>query len=122
MGALRRSAGTLAAAMLLAVCASLLMLSVAISYDKKPEAVYAASGREAAAEPVRLQSGDIAVNRAELKEFMTLPGVGEAIGQGIIDERIRGGPYFYPEDLLAVRGIGPAKLAAIRDKLDFTEK
>ena len=49
-----------------------------------------------------------------------LPGVGETSGQAIIDERESRGPVYYPEDLLAVRGIGEKTLESLRDWLDMT--
>ena len=116
----RRSAGGMAAAVLLTVCALLLMLAVMLSYNEKPETVYEASGRRTVVEPVARQTGEIPVNSAGLAELMKLPGVGEITGQAIIDERILHGPYYYPEDLLAVRGVGPVTLAKRRDMLDFT--
>lgn len=55
----------------------------------------------------------IDVNHADTDALDTLPGIGPALAQAIIDERIARGRFFYPEDLLQVRGIGPARLKAI---------
>lgn len=55
------------------------------------------------------------VNRASVTELEALPGVGPAIAAEIVAERERRGPYTSVDDLLRVRGIGPAKLAALRD-------
>lgn len=56
--------------------------------------------------------GDINVNTADLETLMTLPGVGEVIGQRIIETREAVGRFSYPEDLLLVPGIGEKRLEA----------
>ena len=63
--------------------------------------------------------GDINVNTADLETLMTLPGVGEAIGQRIIETREAVGRFSYPEDLLLVPGIGEKRLEAIRGLICF---
>ncbi|MCC5951931.1 MAG: ComEA family DNA-binding protein [Acidimicrobiia bacterium] len=57
----------------------------------------------------------VAVNVADVAELERLPGVGPATAQAIVDHRSAHGPFATVEDLLAVRGIGDAKLAALRD-------
>lgn len=68
----------------------------------------AASGSEEASGPVDLNAAD-----AELLD--TLPGIGPATAAAIVDHRERNGPFATVEGLLDVRGIGEAKLAALRD-------
>jgi len=65
---------------------------------------------ERSAPPVVL-SGPVDLNTATLTELESLPGIGPKIAQLIVDGR----PYARPEDLLEVKGIGPATLAKIRD-------
>ena len=55
------------------------------------------------------------VNTAGLDELDTLPGVGPATATAIIEHRDRAGPFGSVDDLIAVRGIGEAKLADLRD-------
>ena len=54
------------------------------------------------------------VNRATVDDLDRLPGVGPSTAKAIIDHRTRNGPFASIDELLAVRGIGPAKLAEIR--------
>ena len=69
----------------------------------------------AAAEPVL--DGRVDVNTAGLDELMSLPGIGQARGQAILDDREANGPYRYPEDLLRVKGIGEGILSGILDQI-----
>ncbi len=55
--------------------------------------------------------GRINVNTASLAELDTLPGVGPKTAQLIVDGR----PYAQVEDLLKVKGIGPATLGKLKD-------
>jgi len=58
--------------------------------------------------------GPIDLNRADAEQLDGLPGVGPATAQAIVDHRTRHGPFASVDDLEAVRGIGPAKLEAMR--------
>ncbi|HEY1278620.1 MAG TPA: helix-hairpin-helix domain-containing protein [Acidimicrobiales bacterium] len=55
------------------------------------------------------------LNQATLEQLEALPGVGPTTAQAIIDYRSRHGPLSSVDDLLDVRGIGPAKLDGFRD-------
>lgn len=58
-------------------------------------------------------TGRVNVNTANATELESLPGVGPAIAQRIIDYRNQHGNFSRPEDLINVRGIGKSKLAQI---------
>lgn len=55
------------------------------------------------------------LNTATVDQLDTLPGVGPATAKAIVTHRTRKGPFSRLEDLLAIDGIGPKKLEAIRD-------
>lgn len=87
---------------------------------KEPEAVMkAASGSSCNAEPVVISGGSINVNEADAEELIQLSGIGEVTAAAILDEREKNGLFFYPEDLLNVRGIGAKKLEGIRTTVNF---
>jgi competence protein ComEA len=54
------------------------------------------------------------INQATVVDLDRLPGVGPSTARAIVDHRTRNGPFASVDDLLAVRGIGPAKLAELR--------
>jgi competence protein ComEA len=60
--------------------------------------------------------GPIDINSAGLEELTALPGVGPAIAAAIVEDRNKRGPFASVDDLLRVRGIGPAKLEALRSR------
>ena len=108
-----------ALALALMAIGAAMMLVEAVPRREAP-ASYAASGRQVILPEIELPDGTVSVNTADLDELMVLPGVGETIGQAIIDERERHGPFQYPEDLMAVRGIGEKTVENLRDWLDMT--
>lgn len=61
----------------------------------------------------------INVNTASQQELESLPGIGEILAQRIVEYRTQNGPFRSPEDLLKVKGIGPKKLEALRDRITF---
>jgi len=60
-------------------------------------------------------AGPLDLNTATVEQLEELPGVGPATAQAIISAREELGGFRSVEDLLDVRGIGPAKFASLRD-------
>lgn len=76
------------------------------------------------ADPADLSGGSVTgpidispidINLATATELEQLPGVGPATAAAIVEHRDVHGPFVSVDDLTDVRGIGPAKLDAIRD-------
>ena len=60
----------------------------------------------------------IDLNTASAGLLKTLPNIGEVRAQAIVRFREANGPFADVEDLLAVQGIGPATMDAIRDLVE----
>lgn len=56
----------------------------------------------------------IDLNRAGQEELEALPGIGPALAGRILASRNSDGPFRNPEDLMRVRGIGPATLKRLQ--------
>ncbi len=76
-------------------------------------ALAAAKDSKAAAAPTKI----VNINTASTEELDTLPGIGPALAQRIVDHRKARGPFTKVDDLQAVKGIGPKLLGRIRDRL-----
>ena len=111
------------AAVLAAVCAGLMAASVLTSLDSRAQTRYTASGRNGEIpRRIALPAGTVDVNHGDLTEIMALPGVGEKIGMAVMEERALHWLFYYPEDLLEVRGIGEKTLSGFRDMLKLTDE
>ena len=108
---------------LLIVCSILLCIIPLIAGQPSKGTVYS-SGNKAALPIVPYaaeQKGTIRINDAEPEELTELPGIGETLAALIIEERNRNGPYYYPEDLISVKGIGLRKMEQYRDMVDLSQ-
>ena len=65
--------------------------------------------------PRFVESAPIDVNRATLDDLISLPGIGPALAQRIIDYRSEHGPFQSVDELERVSGIGPLTIQGFID-------
>lgn len=112
----RKRAGIIAVLLSLALC------SVPSLFSGRNQLIIYQAGNHVSwrIKPVLCENrGMISVNTADAEELTEIPGVGETISSLIIAEREKNGPFFYPEDLIAVHGIGPVTISKIRDLINL---
>ena len=78
------------------------------------EAVVAIASGAASGAGGKASDGIVNLNEASESELEALPGVGPATAKAIVDYRSQHGRFRSVDDLLNVRGIGPAKLEQIK--------
>ena len=67
--------------------------------------------------PAMRKNGPIMINRATVKDFESLDGIGPVLANRIVSYRKVNGPFAAVEDLLKVPGIGQSKFAQFKEKL-----
>lgn len=67
--------------------------------------------------PGDVTGSGISLNSASASELTALPGIGPATAAAIVAHRESAGGFGAVEDLLQVKGIGPAKLEGLRDQV-----
>lgn len=83
----------------------------------KPQTVASYTGRgdgSVSIPPVRHLSAQDGFNTGKEDTLTAYPGIGGAIASLVTAERNENGIFYYPEDILAVKGIGEKKLEQIR--------
>ena len=50
-------------------------------------------------------------NSADITLLDNMPGIGQVIGQRIIDDRMINGLFYFPEDIMYVKGVGKKRFA-----------
>jgi competence protein ComEA len=61
------------------------------------------------------------LNHASADEISRLPGVGPSLARRIVEERDRRGRFESPDGLRGILGMGPKKLAALREYVTVAE-
>ena len=87
---------------------------------KDGEQIYvypASSSARGVARPAMRKNGPIMINRATVKDFESLDGIGPVLANRIVSYRKINGPFAAVEDLLKVPGIGQSKFAQFKEKL-----
>lgn len=69
------------------------------------------------AAPEGESAGGVSLNSASASDLTALPGVGPATAAAIVAHRESSGGFGAVDDLLQVKGIGPAKFEALRDQV-----
>jgi len=77
----------------------------------------ALSGNGGVSRPAVRKNGPIMINRATVKDFESLDGIGPVLANRIVSYRKSNGPFIAIEDLLKVPGIGQSKFAQFKEKL-----
>jgi competence protein ComEA len=77
----------------------------------------AVSGNGGVSRPAIRKKGPILINRATIKDFESLDGIGPVLANRIVTYRKTNGPFAAIEDLLKVPGIGQSKFAQFKEKL-----
>ncbi len=105
------------------ILAAILCNTALIPYSHSVEVSYRESSQSSAAEPLSSSAAALSpspersastllvdINRASQAELETLPGIGPALAERIIDFREQNGAFLSPEDLTKVKGIGDKTL------------
>ena len=98
----------------LALFSALLTISLVVPAGARAEGAKNSTA-SAPAQPVDL-------NRAGTEELATVPGIGKALAQRIVEFREEHGPFKRVEDLMKVKGIGEKSFAKIRPHVTVAAK
>ena len=95
--------------------AVLMLLAGLLPLRPSAEAVYSGKGNRTSSVPALAHlSAQDGFNSGKEDTLEAYPGIGGATAALILAERNENGIFYYPEDILAVRGIGEKKLEQIR--------
>ena len=86
-------------------------------YVPLKEAVQTNINEEKSAGQGKKIGGKVNINTADVKRLDTLPGIGPATAQAIVDYRREKGLFSAPEKLLGVPRLGKAKFEKLKEKI-----
>lgn len=106
----------LLAAVLIVVCvfAALKPSASGVTSERSADTAEIMKGGDDEDHDELLPGDKVNVNTADLEELCRLPGIGETIGQRIIDYREENGDFISADELDEVEGIGEATLENMR--------
>lgn len=84
-------------------------------YVEKTEEIIQEDAGNAIIEDINTEKGLVNINKADIQELGTLPGIGDATAQKIVEYRLEHGNFITIEDIKNVSGIGEAKYESIKD-------
>ena len=73
-----------------------------------------AAGTKSAAAAAEVAGETVDINRADLEQLATLPGIGEKLAERINAYRQEHGPFKSVDELLNVKGVGPKMFEKIK--------
>ena len=88
-----------------------------ISSSLQNPAPAASSAKNDTTSPAAPVTGLVNINTASLGELDTLPGIGPAYAQAIINYRTTNGPFVRIEDIEKVKGIGPKTFEKMKSRI-----
>ena len=103
---------------LMAVSAFVMLLMVMKCFERSPCAVYQASGRSVTIHELTPLPVEHLLNSGDEKALDAIPGIGTVLAGRMIETRQQEGLYYFPEDVMAVKGIGEKKYQAIMDYIE----
>lgn len=105
-------------AALLTASALLMLLMVTLSTQSITPIGYSSAAPAVQVTPLPAMSEHWLPNCGDARSLDEMPGIGTVIAQRIIENREADGAFFFPEDLMEVKGIGEKTLNAIMEWLD----
>lgn len=98
----------------LPVISALIMLLMALNMIPRNRSdTYIARGGTVQIEELTGVPADWLPNVADADALNEMPGIGDVLAVRIIETRERDGLFYFPEDLMTVKGIGEKRLAGI---------